>query len=875
MKNKKLLLSFGILFIFLASVSLSYAYFDSKILNKDVKDQVVETGSLILNYIDGPEIIAKNIEPGWTTTKTITVENKGTLEAVYNLNWKELTNEIIDYELLYSVQCESNNSFCRYANVSETYVPNKAGIITDKVAIYPGEIQTFTINITFSDLGVSQDYNQGKKFSGVLNISETSKENIKYEVDMQLLDSSSSNMSNYNILIDSSSAVTNDNGYALIKDITLGNHNLMIKDSNGNILDAKKIIISESKVSSIDDNNIIGSIMGDNVSLTIDLDNNNKIKNITNKMVTPSECFAFSDGTITDYYNTKDGCPSDVVIPEKINGVDVIAIGNSAFQSKKINSIFFSSKINKLGSFSFSNNNITEVEIPSNIQTLMSAVFEGNQLSNVIIHEGVTTIGIYAFYSNFLNDIDIPDSVNSIGYAVLNQNKLSDEKAFIYKRNSDGSVDKTIIISYGGNNPNVIIPDGVTTISLGAFVGVPLITSGFTPISNFKIESVYMPDSVTSLGFFAFYKNNISSITFSKKLTSIGDNCLNNNKLSDVTIPNSVTSIGASAFLSNNLTSISIPDSVTSIGSSAFSSNKLTSISIPDSVTSIGNSAFSDNNVEGDNAFIYARNSDGSVDRTTINSYAGSNKKVVIPDGVVTIGPSSFLGSGIKEVTIPDSVTSIGNSAFSSNELTSISIPDSVTTIERMAFYDNKLVSINIPSKLTKIDELVFALNRLTDIDIPSFVTSIGASAFNANLLSDDKAIIYARNSDGSIDKTKIVSYGGSNRNVIVPSGVTTIDRYAFYIDKLKSITLPEGLENINDSALSGSLFETITIPSSVKNVNTSIGDNVMLRNVIIKGKSSSSDFTTYNVKYNWAKDVTCIKDNTSNVENGCITWDK
>ena len=875
MKNKKLILSIGILLIFLAFVSLSYAYFDIKILNNDVKDQVVETGSLILKYTDGPEIIAKNIEPGWSVTKTVTVENKGSLETFYNLNWKDLTNEIIDNELVYSVQCESNNSFCRYANISETVVPSKSGIITEKVAIYPGEIQTFTINITFSDLEVSQDYNQGKKFSGVLNIVEFSQENNKYDVNIQLLDSSFSEVSNYSIQFDSNSVITNDNGYALIKDVSLGNHSLVIKDSSDNILDTKKITISESKIFSIDDNNIVASVMGDNVSFTINLDQNNKIKDFSNKMITPSECFAFSEGTITDYYNTKDGCPSDVVIPEKINNVDVTSIGSNALQSKKINSIIFSSKITKLDAFSLSNNNLIEVEIPSNIETLMGSVFEGNQLSDVIIHDGVVKIGSTAFYSNFINDIYIPTTVTSIGYGTFNQNKLPDDKAFIYARNSDGSEDKTKIVSYGGNNPNIIIPDGVTNIYLGAFSGVPIATSGFVPISNFKIESVYMPDTVTSIEMFAFYKNNISSVTLSNNLTSISSNAFANNNLTEVTIPNSVTSIGSNAFTSNNLVSISIPNNVTSIDFGAFSSNNLTSISIPSSVTTLGNSAFSNNKVEGDAAFIYARNNDGGEDKTTINSYAGSNKKVVIPDGVVSLAASSFQNTGIKEVSIPNSVTTIGSNAFANNELVSIKIPDNVTSIGRMAFYGNKLVSVNIPSKLTKIDELVFAKNRLTNIDIPSTITSIGASAFNVNLLSDDKAFIYARNSDGSIDKTKIVSYGGGNRDVVVPNGVTIIDRYAFYIDKLKSIILPEGLKTINDSALSGNIFETITIPSSVMNINTNIGDNKVFKNVIIKGKSSSSDFTTYKVRWLWAKDVTCVKNNTSNVTNGCITWEK
>ena len=87
------------------------------------------------------------------------------------------------------------------------------------------------------------------------------------------------------------------------------------------------------------------------------------------------------------------------------------------------------------------------------------------------------------------------------------------------------------------------------------------------------IQTVLLPNSITTIGRFAFY------------------GCTG---LTSVTIPNSVTSIGNSAFYGcTGLTSVTIPNSVTSIGNSAFSGcSGLTSVSIPNSVTSIGKYAF-------------------------------------------------------------------------------------------------------------------------------------------------------------------------------------------------------------------------------------------------------------------------------------------
>ena len=109
MKDKKIIFGITLAFIFLASIGFSYAYFSIAITNKDVKDQVVETGTLQLTYTDGPEINIQNMKPGNTITKTITVKNTGSLEAKYNIIWQELTNEITNNEMLIEGTCTRIN----------------------------------------------------------------------------------------------------------------------------------------------------------------------------------------------------------------------------------------------------------------------------------------------------------------------------------------------------------------------------------------------------------------------------------------------------------------------------------------------------------------------------------------------------------------------------------------------------------------------------------------------------------------------------------------------------------------------------------------------------------------------------------------------
>ncbi len=130
---------------------------------------------------------------------------------------------------------------------------------------------------------------------------------------------------------------------------------------------------------------------------------------------------------------------------------------------------------------------------------------------------------------------------------------------------------------------NITIENGVTSIGNGAFA------------LNFS-RSVDIPDSVTTIGDYAFYfALHLENVTVPDNITDIGEGafvcCIN---LLNINIPDSVTKIKNSTFLGcGSLTNIDIPDVVEIIEEYAFADCfGITDVIIPDSVKTIGKYAF-------------------------------------------------------------------------------------------------------------------------------------------------------------------------------------------------------------------------------------------------------------------------------------------
>lgn len=510
--------------------------------------------------------------------------------------------------------------------------------------------------------------------------------------------------------------------------------------------------------------------------------------------------------TITGY----SGNATALYIPDEIDGHEVVAIGDSAFENRT---------------------DLRTVMIPDSVTRINIGVFSGCiNLANITLSKKIEKIGENAFYNcDSLQSVEIPKCLNDV-YARYDS---------IYIPNG--------VFNECSNLKTIIFEEGSTVIADALFRGCD------------GLESVTIPNTVTQIYGYAFADcRNLKNINISDSVTVLGENVFQNDtSITEINLPDSITALGRGAFSGcNRLKSIVIPDSVTNIGISAFSECKnLESVTLSKGLEKIGENAFyncdSLQSIEIPKSLkdVYATY-DSIYTPNGVFNECSRLKTIVFEKGSTIIADALFRGcDGLEEVKIPKTVTviknhafnectklkaveisngmkEIGDSAFSEcSNLQKVILPDTVNSMGTNIFYNCiNLTEVHLPNIRQNITANTFYnCKKLTAINFPSTLTTIGNSAFSG-CESLPEAIL-----PSGVEKIETNAFKNCKamKKAVVPDTVSSIGSSAFYgCEALADITLGSKLKKIESQTFYGcTVLPSIVLPYNV----TTIGDSAFV----------------------------------------------
>ena len=548
------------------------------------------------------------------------------------------------------------------------------------------------------------------------------------------------------------------------------------------------------------------------------------------------------------------------------SGTASLTLGNNVFAGcEKLKAVSLPARVSSIGDGAFSGCKLLQTLDLSHLTQLKTIGTEAfkdcEKITSFVVPEGVTTVGDKAFSGCIaLTSVSLPSTLTKMGtytndtlvtldafegcvalvtLTVANGNAkfatkdgvlFNGDKSELYfcpanNAGNEGVLDlpntltriwprafaanegvRKIIFSQGINSPTftvgasafsgnstlkeVDLPEGLAEVSENMFYGCP------------SLEKVYIPATVTLIKNRAFGEcESLTTVTFDTTKTYILD-------IEDVTSGQSWSGsmtynyYDAPFYGCDSLTTIQLPEGTKKIGACAFYGiRSLNMITIPSTVEVIGAQAFS-------SAF-----GDGTTE-----------KELVIPESVKTLGEQAFYGSGITKATIKMSGETIGMGAFSASDLNSVDISQSnVKTIAAEAFEYCDITTFVWNDMVTSIGDLAFYGSAFGEFVLPATVKTIGNEAFKygeeMTSFSCAAGSVLEKIGDGAFWRCE------SLVTVTLPASIKTIGANAFYycsaltsVNFLEDVTTGQSkLEKIGNEAFAYTALTSFTFPETAK----------------------------------------------------------
>ena len=371
----------------------------------------------------------------------------------------------------------------------------------------------------------------------------------------------------------------------------------------------------------------------------------------------------------------------------------------------------------------------------------------------------------------------------------------------------DFEIKNGILKTYAGDGGEVTVPDGVTGMENGAFLGCRGLAdaNGMVIVRNVLFDYygkgglVTIPDGVTSIGYEAFY------------------HC---RRLTGVIIPVGVTSIRDWAFSDCvSLTSVTIPDGVTSIGKETFyGCRRLTGMTVPDSVRTIGKKAFP-SEMKLRSCTLAPTSADGEQAKMLLKAFGAQN--LALPFLLDALQTNTILKKKVHN--------RVKNKTFREKFIPALIADGEPQALEKML----SLVKMREPEEIDRYIAmaennaeiramLLEYKNRLYPPEILEKMKEIQTEkdfGIREKTLADYKKLFSIKKQDGVYVITK---YKGESDTVTVPAAIKGIS-VRFSLKRcatVKTVYLEEGIAQIEEKAFSKcSSLQNVTVPKSVKSI--------------------------------------------------------
>lgn len=459
------------------------------------------------------------------------------------------------------------------------------------------------------------------------------------------------------------------------------------------------------------------------------------------------------------------------------------------------------SQLQEIGSSAFSGTAFSgEIVMPSGVKTIGDGAFSlASGITSVQLNEGLKYLGGSAFASTKITELTMPDSVNSVGEGVfasmgslstINLNANIPDGALVKGFVGDTSL---LHINIPKNCKYYSVKDNVLFNKNGSrLITYPLGVSG----------SYALPEGVTEICDYAFYKGAETEVTFPSTLKSTGEYSFCEGKLAgSVVLPDGMETVGHGSFMNLAITSANIGGAINLGGSVFYSCPSLTVVDLRTDLNclqSVGNQCF---------------------------GLSSSIQAIIMPDSLTTLGDGAFSNiSALKKVHIGAGLTgNISMFVTGANELSELTVSEDnpVYSADRNVLYGNMEYSNGekdgYGNTLLSGKHLILSLptNDFEEYEVAPGTVEIDAQAFrnNANL-----------------------------KKVVLPEGLRQLDTGAFNnCTSLTDINFPNSLEHVD--GLYSVPLDVADFGPNVSYISDSAFMGDMPNHLILRGMTGSGAF--------------------------------